>query len=128
MEKFASGIDRTFLGLKKKFTFEAFCKRIDNSSVDIRFVVELSKEDAKRITYYGTKSDIYEEGFVNCDELSDLYSKIYEVAIDKLTDEIRERAKSGFAYEPEAEDCSWKVDDTYYCEVLFPKIFEEYIK
>ena len=50
-----------------------------------------------------------------------MYNRLYKIAVDILTEELREYEK--FEDEEEGED--WQADDTYFVEVLFPREFED---
>ena len=106
----------------KTITFPAFCRfgKLYSGESDVE--VELTDEEYDRIMKYGTNADIYYNEFPNCKELKDLYDKIYTIAVDQMTQEMREY---GDLEEKYANDPDWKVDDTYYCGVHFPFEFED---
>ena len=83
--------------------------------------VELTNEEAERLIKYGTNPDIYYNDFCRCKELADIYKKIYAIAVEQMTQEMRE---FGDLEEKYARDPNWKVDDLYACGVNFPEEFE----
>lgn len=104
----------------KEFAFIAWCRFGRDNSGETTVEMELSEEEADILIKYGTKADIYYNGFGRCEELKDLYRKIYDVAIKQMTEEIRD-----FGDDENALDPAWVVDDTYACGVNFPKEFED---
>lgn len=106
----------------KEFTFTAFCNYGEGDSGESWVDVELSDEEAERLIKYGIQADIYFKGFFECEELKDLYHKIYALAVDQMTVELKE---FGDLEEKYASDPSWKVDDLYHCGVNFPNEFED---
>jgi hypothetical protein len=105
----------------KEFTFTAYCSYGKGDSGESWVDVELTDEEAERLIKYGTDPDIYYNDFENCEELKDLYQKIYALAVKQMTEELRE---FGDLEEKYASDPNWKVDDLYHCGVNFPKEFE----
>ena len=53
--------------------------------------------------------------------MKELYNRVYKIAVDILTEELREYEE--FEDDEESED--WQADDTYAVEVLFPSDFED---
>ena len=102
----------------KEFTFTAWCRFGKGDSGETWIDVELTDEEAERLIKYGTQGDIYYNEFCRCKELEDLYKKIYAIAIDQITEELRD-------VEDDARDPKWKADDTYACGVNFPNEFED---
>jgi hypothetical protein len=84
--------------------------------------VELTDEEAESLEKYGTQPDIYYNGFSLCKELEDLYKRLYNLAVDQMTEEMRD---FGDLEEKYANDPNWKVDDLYPCGVNFPSEFED---
>lgn len=107
----------------KEFTFTAWCRfgRFDSGETQID--VELTDEEAERLVKYGTQPDIYYDGFSECEELEDVYKKVYALAIEQMTEEIRD-----FGDDDNADDPDWVVDDTYACGVNFPEEFEDMLE
>jgi hypothetical protein len=85
------------------------------------FDVELTDEEAALLEEYGTKESVYYDGFSECEELSDIYSKAYKIAVEILTEELREYEE----FEDEDEEDEWQADYTYSVRVLFPSEFED---
>ena len=106
----------------KEFTFIAYCTYGRGDSGETYVDVELTEKEAKKLIKYGTNPDIYYNDFENCEELKDIYDKVYAIAVEQMTDELRDYG--GFA-EEHIDDPNWKVDDTYHCGVNFPEEFED---
>lgn len=102
----------------KDFTFIAYCTFGKGDSGETELEVELTDEEAERLIRFGTQPDIYYDGFSRCKELKDIYQKIYSLAVDQMTEEMRD-----FGDEDHSDD--WQVDDTYACGVNFPTEFED---
>ena len=101
----------------KEFTFPAWCSYGTEYS---EVCVELTNEEAKLLEQYGRQEDVYAEGFENCEPLKDIYDKGYAIAVEQMTEEIRE-----FGDDDHTEDPDWKVNHTYSCGVEFPEEFED---
>lgn len=106
----------------QEFTFIAYCNYGKGHSGESWIDVELTDEEAKRLKKYGTQSEIYYNEFSECEELQDIYKKVYDAAIKQMTDELRAFGDLDDKY---ANDPDWKVDDTYSCGVNFPDEFED---
>jgi uncharacterized protein (UPF0128 family) len=106
----------------KEFTFTAYCTFGKGDSGESWIDVELSDEESERLEKYGTQPDIYYNEFYRCEELKDLYNKIYAIAINQMTEEMRD---FGDLEEKYANDPNFKVDDLYPCGVNFPFEFED---
>ena len=106
----------------KEFTFTAYCTFGKGDSGESWIDVELTDEEAESLEKYGTQPDIYYNGFSQCKELEDLYKKLYNLAVDQMTEEMRD---FGDLEEKYANDPNWKVDDLYPCGVNFPTEFED---
>ena len=107
----------------KEFTFCAWCRFGKGDSGETWIDVELTDEEAERLVRFGTQADIYYNEFCRCKELEDLYQKIYSIAIDQITEELREGGD--WIDEDDASNPDWRADDTYACGVSFPNEFEE---
>jgi hypothetical protein len=108
--------------MMKEFTFPAYCTFGRGDSGETFVDVELTEKEAKKLIKYGTNPDVYYDDFENCEELKDLYDKIYALAVEQMTDELRDFGDLDDEY---ANDPDWKVDDTYRCGVNFPDEFED---
>jgi uncharacterized protein YktA (UPF0223 family) len=106
----------------KEFTFHAWCNYGKGDTGESWIDVELTDEEAERLITYSTKAEIYYEGFHQCEELKDLYDRIYNIAVAQMTEELR---AFGDLDEKYANDPNWKIDDLYGCGVNFPEEFEE---
>ena len=102
----------------KEFTFTAYCTFGKGDSGEAEIEVELTDEESDRLINFGTQPDIYYNGFNRCNDLEDLYKKIYALAVEQMTDEMND-----FGDEDHSDD--WQVDDTYACGVNFPREFED---
>ena len=110
----------------KEFTFVAYCTFGKGDSGESWIDVELTDEEAERLIKYGTQTEIYYNGFSQCNELKDIYKKIYALAIDQMTEEARDYAE--WLSEEDRNNPNWKVDDDYHCGVNFPFEFEELLE
>ena len=106
----------------KEFTFVAYCTYGKGDSGETWVDVELTDEEAEKLIKYGTQSDIFYDGFDQCEELKDLYDKIYEIAIEQIPDELRD---AEWIDEENLDNLDWRADDLYSCGVNFPEKFEE---
>lgn len=106
----------------QEFTFVAYCELDHGMSGESLIDVELTEKEAKKLIKYGTQYDIYNDGFSECEELQDIYKKVYDAAIEQMTTEIRE---FGDLDDECANDPNWKLDDFYRCSVDFPSEFED---
>ena len=107
----------------KEFTFTAYCTFGKGDSGESWIDVELPDEEAERLVFYGTQPDIYYNEFYKCEELKDIYQKVYKMAVDQMTAEVKEFGD--WLDEEYLNDPNWKVDDLYYCGVNFPSEFED---
>jgi hypothetical protein len=106
----------------REFTFVAYCSFGKGDSGETWIDVELTDEEAEQLIKYGTQPDIFYNGFNECEELSELYDKIYEIAIEQITDELRD---ADWIDEEDRENPEWRADDLYSCGINFPDEFEE---
>lgn len=109
----------------KTITFPAYCTFGKGDSGETEVEVELTDEEYERVMKYGTDEDYYYDGFSECEELKDIYDKVYTIAVDQMTEEMRD---FGDLDEKYANDPNWKVDDLYHCGVHFPFEFEDIIE
>lgn len=105
----------------KEYTFVAYCTLGRGNSGESFVDVELTDEEYDRLIKYGTQPDIYYNGFSKCKDLADLYKRIYDIAIEQMTEEMKD---FGDLEEKYANDPNFKVDDLYPCGVSFPFEFE----
>lgn len=106
----------------KEFTFTAWCSFGKGDSGESWIDVELTDEEAKLLIKFGTQAEIYYGGFSRCEELKDLYQKVYTLAVEQMTEELKEFGDLDDKYR---SDPNWKVDDLYPCGVNFPSEFED---
>ena len=106
----------------KEFTFTAWCNYGKGDSGESWIDVELTDEEAKLLIKFGTQAEIYYGGFSRCEELKDLYQKVYTLAVEQMTEELKEFGDLDDKYR---SDPNWKVDDLYPCGVNFPSEFED---
>ena len=103
----------------KEFTFPIYCYYGKGDSGESAIDVELTDEEAERLIKYGTQPEIYDNGFDECEELKDIYEKLYALAVEQITEEIMDS-------DDECEhDPNWKADENYPCGVSFPEEFED---
>lgn len=105
----------------KEFAFVAYCTFGKGDSGESYVNVELTENEATQLIRYGTNPDYYYRDFKNCEELKDLYNKVYEIAIKQITEELRD---TDWLEEKYKNNPEWRADDLYYCEVTFPLEFE----
>lgn len=106
----------------KEFTFVAYCTFGKGDSGETWINVELTNEEADKLIKYGTQTEIYYCGFRQCKELKELYDKIYAIAIEQITEELRD---TDWVDEKDSENPNWRANDSYVCGVNFPYEFEE---
>ena len=106
----------------KEYTFTAYCNYGKGDSGESWIDVELTDEEAEMLEKYATQPEIYYNEFYKCKELENLYKKIYILAVNQMTEELRE---FGDLEEKYASDPLWKVDALYSCGVNFPLEFED---
>ena len=106
----------------REFTFVAYCTFGKGDSGETWIDVELTDEEAERLIKYGTQPEIFYNGFRECAELKELYTKIYEIAIEQITEELRD---TNWIDEEDNNNPDWRADDMYHCGVNFPQEFEE---
>ena len=85
------------------------------------FDIELTDDEATLLEKYGTKESVFYDGFSECEELKDIYSRVYKIAVDILTEELREYEE----FEDDEESEEWQADDTYSIKVHLPEEFED---
>jgi hypothetical protein len=104
----------------RNYTFIAYCTfgRCDSGETEVE--VELTDEEAAKLIKLGTQPEIFYNGFSRCKELEDLYTKIYNIAVDQMTKEMID-----FGSEDHSDNPAWQVDDDYACGVNFPREFED---
>lgn len=106
----------------KEFTFTAWCSFGKGDSGESWIDVELTNEEAERLIKYGTKAEVFYDDFANCEELKDIYERVYALAVEQMTEELKEFGDLDDKYR---SDPNWKVDDLYPCGVNFPSEFED---
>lgn len=106
----------------REFTFTAYCNYGNGNSGESWIDVELTDEEAEMLIKYGTQAEVYYNEFSECEELKDLYKKVYCLAVEQMTGELKAFGDLDAKY---ANDPNWKVDDLYPCGVNFPSEFED---
>lgn len=106
----------------KEFTFTAWCNYGKGDSGESWVDVELTDEEAEKLIKYGTKPEIYYDEFSDCEELQDIYNKVYSIAVEQITDELRD---TDWLDEKYKDDPNWRADYIYSCGVNFPNEFED---
>lgn len=112
----------------KSITFIAYCQfgKLDSGESEVE--VELTDEEYVRVIDLGTKAAVYYNGFYGCVELRDIYDKVYAIAVDQMTEEMREFGEFDEDDEEEINDPEWQIDDWYTCGVNFPWEFEDMLE
>ena len=106
----------------KEFTFTAYCRFGKGDSGEASLDVELTDKEAEELLHYGTQTDIYYNEFSRCEELKELYRKLYTLAVDQMTEEMKDYGDLDEKY---ANDPNWRIDELYPCGVNFPSEFED---
>ena len=106
----------------KEFTFTAYCRFGKGDSGESWIDVELTDEEAEKLIHYGTQANIYYNEFSRCEELKELYLKLYTLAVDQMTEEMKDYGDLDETY---ASDPNWRIDELYPCGVNFPFEFED---
>lgn len=96
----------------KEYTFFA---TTDIGDGETYIDVTLTDEEAELLEKYGKKSSVY-YNFSECEELAEIYNKVYDEAVDVLTEELIE-------YEEDADE-DWRANDTYSIHIHLPSEFE----
>ena len=109
----------------KEFTFIAYCSFGKGDSGESYVDVELTEKEAKKLLAYGTDPDIYYNDFEKCEELKDIYNKVYEIAIVQITNELRD---TDWLEDKYKNDPNWRADDIYRCGVNFPYEFGDMLE
>ena len=109
----------------KEFTFPAYCSFGKGDSGETWVDVELTDEEAERLIKYGTQSDVFYNGFEECEELKDLYNKIYKIAVEQITEEL---CDADWIDEEDRDDPDWQADELYSIGIDFPNEFEDMIE
>ena len=104
----------------KEYTFIAYCTFGRGNSGETEVTVDLTDEEATLLDQYGKQTNTYYDGFENCEQLKDLYNKIYAIAVDQMTEEMID-----YGDEDHSDNPSWRIDDDYACGVNFPDEFED---
>lgn len=107
----------------KEYTFPAWCRfgKLDSGETEVE--VELSDAEAEKLEFYVKQTDVYWDGFANCEPLKAIYEKVYALAVKQMTEEIRD-----YGDDDHTEDPNWVVDDSYACGVNFPIEFEDLLE
>lgn len=82
------------------------------------FEVELTEEEAALLEEYGSRALSDGIDFPDVEELKAIYRKAYSVAVDVLTEELREYEEFD---EDDEEADEWTADMTYSITVHFPE-------
>ena len=106
----------------KEFTFTAYCRFGKGDSGETFLDVELTDEEAEELLHYGTQTEIYYNGFSHCEELKELYQKLYTLAVEQMTEEMKDY---GDLEEEYVNNPNWRIDEIYPCGVMFPFEFED---
>lgn len=96
-----------------KVEFLAWCRlsRFDSGMTYVD--VELTFEEINRLA----AQDKDACSFAECEAVRDIYHKVYEQAVEQITEEMREADDMGTAYLKEGQ----RADDVYPIDVEWPK-------
>lgn len=97
------------------FTFPAWVEFGKNDYGETWVDVNLTDEESERLLKFGTQSDNYYGGFFQCEEIQDIYDKVYTIAVDQITEELGE----------DWLDEDKRADEKFSCGVKFPSEFED---
>ena len=106
----------------KGFTFVAWCSYARGDYSDSYVYVELTNKEAERLIAYGTSPERYD--FKDCEELQDIYHKVYEVAVEQMSAEFSDNDYVDDIYK---QTHRWRIDEHFPCWVDFPEEFESMI-
>lgn len=109
----------------REFTFIAYCTFGRGDSGETYVDVNLTEKEAKKLIKYGTKPEIYYDEFSSCVELQDIYNKVYSIAVDQITDELKE---TDWLDEKYKDNPNWRADHIYSIGVNFPNEFEDMLE
>lgn len=115
----------------KEFIFPAWCKSGKFCSGETMVEVSLTDEESERLVKFGTDPQVLYSfrGFYNCSALNDIYSKVYNIAVIQITQELMEWMDEDDEDEAAIlNNPNWRADDLYEVGVGFPRDFEKLIK
>lgn len=98
--------------------FGAWCSFGNGDSEDTVVAVELSEAEVERLR--DAAKEWYWDDFAECEEVSDIYDKVREIAIDQITDELKEYQPGFTEMLGEGE----KADSIYFIGVAWPEEME----
>ena len=110
----------------KEFTFPAWVEFGRNDYGETWVNVSLTDEEAERLIKFGTRSEIYYNGFSQCEELQDICNKVYTTAVGQITEELRDC--EDWVDEDEANNPNWRADHKFACGVKFPENFKDMLE
>ena len=98
--------------------FGAWCSFGKNDNGETVVAAELTNEEIVRLRE--AAKEWYWDDFDECDEVHDIYEKVYALAVDQITSELREN-QPGFGEQLGENE---KADSIYYIGVAWPEEME----
>ena len=97
----------------RSFDFPAYISfgKLDNAETIV--TIELTDEEAQRVTH-AIAEDLYFH-LDECEAITDIYEKVYEAAVNQITQELSESD-----WCDDAKDPFWRADYLYHIGVNFP--------
>lgn len=93
--------------------FLAWCRFGRGDSGETYVEVALTDEEIDRMAAQNKEEGTFEE----CEAVRDIYDRVYEAAVNQITEELREADKMGMAYLEEGQ----RADDVYAIGVNWPE-------
>ncbi len=106
----------------KQYDFPAWVKFGKMDSGETVITVELTEEEADRLCAEAKRED-YPRMF-ECDAISDIYAKVYKLAVEQITNELKEIIEIN--EEDKDENDNWQADRSYPIFADFPEDLERY--
>ena len=108
----------------RDFFIDAYCNCENHNFSGHTIRVTLSDSEAQRLISVASNPKTYYGRFYRCEELKDIYDKIYKEAVEQMTDLYRFLSTTDKRFIKSDE---WRIDDTFECWVEFPKEIEKLI-
>ena len=109
----------------REFFIDAYCKCGHHVFSGYTIRVVLPEIEAQRLISVASNPKTYYGRFYRCEELKDIYDKIYKDAVEEMTDLYYSLSTTDKSCTIRSED--WRIDDTFECWVEFPKEIEKLI-
>lgn len=108
----------------REFFIDAYCKCENHVFSGYTIRVVLSETEAQRLISIGSNPKTYYRRFYRCEELKDIYDKIYKDAVEEMTALYRSLSTTDKSC-IRSED--WSIDKSFECWIEFPKEIEKLI-